>query len=149
MAVCNLDKNNDSNGHRPTIWNYLWALPCSILGLTIALIFVPFGICTRTQSGVLEVFPRREPIPWRLPFLAITFGHVVLGKNAGCLDTLRAHEMVHVRQYELWGVFFLLAYPMASLFALFRGKNPYWFNWFEVEARRLSGETNVVTNKSN
>ncbi len=105
MAVCNLDKKNDSNGHRPTIWNYLWALPCSILGLTIALIFVPFGICTRTQSGVLEVFPRREPIPWRLPFLAITFGHVVLGKNAGCLKTLRRHEMVHVRQYELWGVF--------------------------------------------
>jgi len=40
-----------------------------------------------------------------------------------------------VRQYERWGVFFLLAYPAASLLAAWQGGHFYRDNCFEVQAR--------------
>ncbi len=132
----------------PTALRYCWAFPCSVLGLMASLFFAPFGIHSRVKNGVLEIYPQREAVFRRLPFSAITFGHVVLGKNADSLDVLRAHEQVHVRQYERWGIFFLAAYPLASLFELFRGRNPYWYNWFEVEARRLSDGASAASNNS-
>jgi regulator of nucleoside diphosphate kinase len=70
-----------------------------------------------------------------LPIVAITFGHVVLGRSAGDLERLRAHEHAHVAQYERWGPLFLIAYPLASLLALLRTGRPYHDNCFEVAAR--------------
>ena len=87
------------------------------------------------RSGVLEVaLPRftRGASGW---FSAITFGHVVLGRSEEALVRCRAHELVHVRQYERWGPAFFLAYPASSLVQIFRGRNPYWFNHFEIQAR--------------
>ena len=45
---------------------------------------------------------------------ALTLGHVVLGVSQAALDDTRAHERVHVAQYERWGPLFLPAYLAAS-----------------------------------
>ena len=59
-------------------------------------------------AGVLEVAgglvgtllgPKRIALPWR----AMTLGHVILGIDEAALEQSRAHEHVHVRQYEQWG----------------------------------------------
>ena len=64
----------------------------------------------------------------------MTFGHVVL-----CVDeidvTALQHELVHVRQYERWGLLFVPAYLVASVFARSRGGHAYRDNPFEVAAR--------------
>ena len=70
----------------------------------------------------------------RIPFRAITFGHVILGADAAALDAARDHEHVHVRQYEAWGPFFLPAYVLSSLWQLACGRRCYRDNWFERQA---------------
>jgi hypothetical protein len=97
---------------------------------------------TRWQvvDGVVEVclsahrHPQRNALAaW--PFAAITLGHVVVGISAADLARLRVHEHAHVRQYEGWGVFFLLAYPAAGAWQLLRGRRAHRDNPFEIEAR--------------
>jgi hypothetical protein len=73
-------------------------------------------------------------VPLRGGALAITLGHIVLGRDAAALDSTRTHERVHVRQVERWGLFFLPAYLLSSLLALLRGHDSYRDNWFEREA---------------
>lgn len=68
-------------------------------------------------------------------YRAITLGHVILGVTADDLAASRDHEHVHVAQYERWGVVFFVAYPLASLWQVLRGRDAYWDNPFEVEAR--------------
>ena len=116
---------------------YLWAAPCSLLGLLLALPLLLCGARAGRQQGALEIALWPDDKVRRLPFAAITFGHVIIGQNRQLLARLRAHEQVHVRQYQRWGVLFLLAYPAASLWLWLRGKRPYRDNPFEVEARRL------------
>lgn len=116
---------------------YLWAAPCSLLGLLLALPLLLCGARASRQHGALEIALWPDDKMGRLPFAAITFGHVIIGQNRLLLARLRAHEQVHVRQYQRWGVLLLLAYPAASLWLWLRGKRPYRDNPFEVEARRL------------
>jgi hypothetical protein len=66
----------------------------------------------------------------------LTFGHVVLAQDAQALECTRAHERVHVRQYERWGPLFIPAYAASSLWAFARGRHFYFHNAFEEEARR-------------
>lgn len=125
-------------------WHVVWALPTSLIGLLLALVFLLAGARFRQREGVLEVAlagsrqrtgaPRKRP--WRLPFEAITFGHVVLGVSPEALDRLRPHEHVHVRQCERWGPFFIPAYLLAGAWQWMRGRRAYWDNPFEVQARR-------------
>lgn len=117
---------------------YLWAAPCSAVGITFAAAACCLGGSARVVDGVLEVALRTRPQTRRLPFEAITFGHVVLGIDHEVLARARAHEQVHVRQYERWGLFFFLAYPASSLYRWCRGRHPYWHNGFEVQARERS-----------
>ncbi len=77
---------------------------------------------------LLEHFPA-EPC-------AMTLGHTVLGRTGAALDLCRAHELVHVRQYERWGPFFIPAYLLCSLALWLRGADPYHDNPFEIEAYR-------------
>lgn len=65
---------------------------------------------------------------------AMTLGHVVLGRTPAALDISREHELVHVRQYELWGPLFVPAYLACSLWLWLRGGNAYFDNPFEKEA---------------
>ena len=68
--------------------------------------------------------------------MAMTLGHTILGQSQAALDVSRAHEHVHVKQYERLGPFFIPAYLAASVWAWIRRKDPYRDNIFEVEAYR-------------
>lgn len=115
---------------------WAWAAPCSLLGLAVAMPLLVAGGRARLVQGVLEVAPQRpSPRLARLPFAAITLGHVVLGIGHDELARLRVHEHAHVAQYERWGALFLLAYPLAGAWAWWRGGCPYRDNCFEVQAR--------------
>lgn len=124
----------------PTMLRYIWAAPCSVVGLFFALPLIFAGAKAHNVCGVLEIALSQQEKPGfrllhRLPFCAITFGHVVIGLTEQNLEHLRAHEHEHVRQYERWGLFFFFAYPASSLYQWVRGNNPYWHNRFEVQAR--------------
>jgi len=128
---------------------YVWAAPLSGLGLALGL---SLGLLSgrgqfhiHRQGGVLEIASPglaaclRCKLPGSGPVAAITLGHVVLGTSAQALDRVRRHERVHVAQAERWGVLFLVAYPLASLWARTRGRHPYRDNVFERAARRIAG----------
>jgi hypothetical protein len=126
------------------MWRYVWAAPCTAIGLVGALGAAMLGARWHVVHGVLEVSlftrpsRRRRPRRNALPFAAITFGHVVIGVDTLTLARWRAHEHAHVRQYERWGVLFFAAYALASLWQGLRGRRPYWDNPFEVQAREES-----------
>lgn len=125
---------------------YLWAAPASLIGLLLASpVLAGYGRA-RSHSGVLEIsgglsgWLLSRNLPFSGPVAAITFGHVVLACSCAALTETRRHERVHVAQYARWGTLFLLAYPLASLWALVRGKHAYLDNVFEIEARRQDEE---------
>ena len=78
----------------------------------------------------------RRAVPIDGGALAMTFGHVVVGRDGRALEVSRAHERVHVRQCERWGPLFIPAYLVASLWAWWCGRGAYEGNVFEVEAYR-------------
>ena len=98
---------------------YLWAAPCTAVGLCLVAPAFLFGAQARRVEGTLEVALGRETgaarFRRRLPFSAITFGHLVAATRFAELDRLRRHEQAHVRQYERWGLLFFVAYPAESL----------------------------------
>ena len=87
-------------------------------------------------GGLLAAVCRR--LPASLRFEAITLGHVVLGLDTACLDGARAHEQVHVRQYERWGPLFVPLYLASSGWQWLRGGCPYRDNHFERDAYALA-----------
>lgn len=122
---------------------YLWASPNTLIGLVIGATALCTGGRLRTARGVAEIcggLPgrvlQRLPHPWR--FAAFTLGHVVIGTCEQDLDAVRAHEHVHVRQYERWGPLFLPAYALSSLLQALRGRRAYLDNRFEREAHALA-----------
>ena len=110
---------------------YLWAAPWSLLGLALSLLFRRRSVVRGIVLAEGAAWPRR--LGWR--YRAITFGHVVLSVDELDARTLR-HELVHVRQYERWGPFFIPAYLLATLRAEVKGGHGYRDNTFEVAARR-------------
>lgn len=120
---------------------YAWAGPASALGMLLALLALRGGGLS-VVDGVLEahgpllrgLLGALTPRPGGVA--AITFGHVVLARDAEALEWTRPHERVHVRQYERWGPCFVPAYLLASAWACARGRHAYYDNVFEREARR-------------
>jgi len=116
------------------IWRVLWASPGSIAGFLVS----PFFRGRRVARGVIVCeganWPRRIGFRHR----AMTLGHVVL-----CVDDLDdgvlEHELVHVRQWERWGLAFPFAYLVATISAVLRGGHFYRDNIFEVQAKNASG----------
>jgi hypothetical protein len=118
---------------------YLWAAPVSVAALPAALLGAATGGRIRFHRGVLEADGGvlRPVLSRGIPGFAIgaiTFGHVVLAAGSESLDETRAHERVHVRQYERWGALFLPLYLLSSLLALLRGRSVYMDNVFERQA---------------
>jgi len=123
-----------------SLGQYIWASPNSLVGL----LFVPIVVLGRggiqVVDGVLELYG--PPLSWALRHCvfmpggasAMTLGHVVLGRDRDSLSATRAHERVHVRQYEHWGPAFIPAYLLASVWALMTGTGAYYGNRFEREA---------------
>jgi hypothetical protein len=118
---------------------YIWAAPTTAIGLVMMLGGL-WRVRVRVVDGVLEA--HGPALAWLLRHLtlipdgakAMTLGHVVIARDRQSLESTRAHERVHVRQCELWGPLFVPAYLAASLWALLRGRDLYFDNWFEVEA---------------
>src|SRR5207253_131708 len=85
---------------------YGWALPTTIIGLLLLPLALLTGGRVRVVDGVLEMHGGIVTLLLRHCTLlkggasALTLGHVVLGRNALCLETSRTHERVHVRQCE-------------------------------------------------
>jgi hypothetical protein len=116
---------------------YLWAAPCTLVGGLAAAPMLLCGARARAVRGVIEVSGGAF-MHHRLPFEAITLGHVVLARTPRAMRRLRRHERVHVRQCERWGPAFFAAYLLAGAWQWLRGRRAYWDNPFEVEARRES-----------
>ncbi len=120
-------------------FGYLWAAPITVIGVAIAIATGRRMQCALVD-GVIEVhspclrWVLCHLVPLRGGAAAITLGHVVLARDQVSLDWTRAHERVHVRQYERWGVLFVPAYLAAGLWAALRGGHAYFDNPFEREA---------------
>jgi hypothetical protein len=117
----------------------LWASPYTLLGLSMGLAVILLGGRCDRREGALEIgggalgrLISRLPAP--LCFSAITLGHVILGTDQATLAAVRAHEQVHVRQYERWGFLFGPAYLLSSALQLLLGRRPYLDNHFERQA---------------
>ena len=133
---------------------YIWALPSTLLGLSLLILS---GTLRRGRVTIVDgVLEAHGPVlRWGLRTLtlpadgvsAITFGHVVLGVDAETLGRTRAHERVHVRQYERWGPLFIPAYLLASVWALVRGRHPYFDNPFERQAFRSTDYTDYTDSR--
>lgn len=129
---------------RPRAWGRVlrlaWPAPWTLLGLLVALPALALGARAQRVQGALEVCGGRVGA-WAAggvgPFgvTAVTLGHVILGCDAATLARLRAHEQVHVRQYERWGPLFVPAYLLSSLWQVLRRRHPYRDNGFERAAR--------------
>lgn len=118
---------------------YAWAAPTTALGL----LFVPESLLSgevRWVDGALEVHGRLARFflthctLLRGGASAMTLGHVILARDAWLLQQTRAHEHVHVRQYERWGPLFIPAYLISGAIVWFRGLRAYEDNPFEREA---------------
>jgi hypothetical protein len=121
------------------VLRYAWALPATTVGVLLSVLALFAGATIRLVDGSIEVAGGRlHQVVLLLPpsarFVAITFGHVIIGIDHTVLWRVRSHEHVHVEQYERWGVLFFPLYMASSLVQLFRGRNPYLNNCFEREA---------------
>lgn len=118
---------------------YLWAFPNTVIGLIVGTLTLFTGGKVKSCEGALEFWGGFAKMFLASRFVgarAMTLGHVILGKDEICLDALREHEHVHVKQTEMWGPFFLPAYFIASAIAVLKGGNSYNDNWFELDAER-------------
>jgi uncharacterized protein (DUF2062 family) len=128
---------------------YFWAAPNTVIGL----LFVPIVVLTKgglqIVDGVMELhcsliavmLTYCVPLPGGA--CAITFGHVVLGRDEQSLAQTRQHERVHVRQYELWGPAFIPAYVLAALWGLITRSGIYHGNFFERQAMQRESQGNT------
>lgn len=122
---------------------YLWVAPWTAIGLLAALLARATGGTVSWRNGIIEsagglwrwVLPRIGP---GAGIAAITIGHTVLAETETGLHRTRAHERVHVAQFERWGPVFPLVYLAASFAAWWQGGHYYHDNFFEREARRLT-----------
>ena len=125
------------------VCRYAWVSLNSVWGLFFVMI-CPHQTTVQIVNGVVEIYGPatdrflRRVIPLPEGAAALTIGHVVIARDALCMERTRAHEHIHVRQFERWGPFFIPLYACATLIALVQGKNAYHGNCFEIEARNRS-----------
>ena len=127
------------------VLRYAWALPATTVGLLFASFALCAGATIRFAEGVIEVAGGQldrivSLLPASARFVAITFGHVIIGTDHAVLRRVRSHEHVHVQQYERWGALFFPLYVASSLVQLFHGRDPYLNNCFEREAYERNDE---------
>ncbi len=132
----------------------VWTLPNTILGLVVGLAGLCSGGQVQIRRGCLEF--HGGFVGWLICHTplgdatqALTLGHTILGQTASSLETARDHEHVHVRQYEIWGPFFLFAYLGSSAWLWLIGKDAYHDNPFEIAAysRNAHGEEGKEGNR--
>jgi hypothetical protein len=120
---------------------YAWAAPTTLVGLAAGLLTLCTGGRVQCRRGTLEFHGGFSGWFGRtVGFGAMTLGHVIIGQDVRCLDACRDHEQAHVRQAERWGIAFIPAYLIASVWAWAHGRHYYLDNCFERGARRACGE---------
>jgi hypothetical protein len=65
----------------------------------------------------------------------MALGHIIISENQGLSSRILIHELAHVRQAMRWGLLFPFAYLASSAWAAIRGRDAYWHNKFEIDAR--------------
>ena len=128
------------------VMRYVWALPATTVGLLLGALGLCTGATVRFANGVIEIAGGQldriiSLLPASARFVAITFGHVIIGTDHAVLRRVRSHEHVHVQQYERWGLLFFPIYVGSSLMQLLYGRDPYLNNCFEREAYERTRET--------
>ena len=126
----------------------LWASPWTLFGLFMGVCCCPFcgnitfyhGTIGCYGKGVATLL-RRMPIAGGVR--AMTLGHTILACDRLALVATHPHELVHVRQYERWGPFFVPAYLLCGMWLWWTNHDAYWDNPFEKEAYRLKFEYNT------
>lgn len=131
--------------HGLKLLKLIWAAPCSVVGLVLAAVTLALGGKAKWSRGALEVTYRQNKtycgkLANQLPFRGIVFGHVILAITSEELKRIGPHERIHVKQYEHWGLLFFPAYLASSVWQIVRGRHAYWHNYFEVQAREVSGD---------
>ncbi len=126
-------------------FTFFWVLPNTILGFLLGF----NSLFSSKRVRVVGPFPNHFELdnPWFLkltPFPAMTFGHCVLCKSKKEALEWRKHELVHIKQYERLGPFFLPLYLASSCIALLGGYSPYYDNIFEIDAYNKSLEPKQV-----
>lgn len=120
----------------PFALGYLWSLPTTLLGLVLAL----GGLCRpyafRGGAVWFRVTTRWSPWAWwwAKRFAAITFGGCVI-VSGELDDAVVRHELRHFAQARVLGPLFLPVYLALSLWALIRGRDAYFDNALERDAR--------------
>ncbi len=130
------------------LFAYTWASPCTAVGLLIGAVAVFLGAKVKWVRGTLEFSGgllgwAATCVPGHCKFSAVTMGHTILGVCPQTLSVLREHERVHVRQYERWGILFVPAYLLSSLWQGLRGRRMYLDNCFEREAYSTALPTHI------
>jgi hypothetical protein len=120
---------------------FAWASPWTLVGLVAGLLAMLTGGSAQRVGRVLEfhggIISRLLAwVPIAGGAAAMTLGHVVIARTAGDLARSREHELVHVAQYERWGLFFVPAYLTCSAWLWVFGRDAYLENPFEEEAYR-------------
>lgn len=118
---------------------FAWASPWSLVGLLIGGVDLIAGGRVRRAGRILEFSgPFVRFVLGRAPIVrgarAATFGHTVIARTMEDAEEARSHEMIHVAQYERWGLFFGPAYLASTIIQWARGNDPYYDNYFEREA---------------
>jgi len=120
---------------------YLWVSPWTVVGLSVLLVPKIGRRNIRIHRGTIGIFgPGIERMMNLAPVeggaSAMAVGHTILARDEQAwLSTFR-HELVHVRQYQWFGPFFVPAYFLESFWQWYRGRHPYLDNRFEVQARK-------------
>lgn len=135
------------------LFHYLWASPNTLLGLLIGMLGLLTGGKMQVIQGAVEF--HSGAVRWLLrrtllgsSTMAMTLGHTILGQTESSLAVARDHEHVHVRQYEVWGPFFVPAYLFCSLYLWCVKRDPYRDNPFEVEAYSIADVNSTEETKS-
>lgn len=123
-------------------WRVAWPAPYTLIGLAIGSLGLVTGGHGRIRQGAIEFyggatrwFVRRLPLGPSTA--AITLGHTILGQTSDGLDYCAAHERIHVRQFERWGILMGPVYLFASFWAWKAGGHFYRDNIFEREAYQV------------
>lgn len=124
---------------------YLWAAPWTLFGLLLVIPLKLTGSALKCRQGIWICYgPSTQKLLRRAPIsggaAALTLGHVILACDEVTFHRTFEHEMVHVRQYERWGIFFIPAYFLASLWLFIRRRDYYRENPFEIPAFALDAQ---------
>lgn len=121
----------------------IWALPLTLVGIVLALpVWMIRGhilLIKHPAVALLIRGPTAHPVLSRHPWgamSAMALGHVIIAEDQNLSFRLLIHELTHVRQAACWGILFPVAYLASSAWAKLCGRDAYWYNRFEIAARK-------------